>query len=91
MKKRAADNAGMIPEEDEDGEGGIVYSEDEFEEEVLVERNEDYDDEDAWEDVDSQGNPIRADNDDDDDFEDEEDGDMQDETITSAAKAGATK
>lgn len=50
VKKRAQK---QDPEISDEAEGGIVYSEDEFEEEHIVERNEDYGEEDGWEDVDS--------------------------------------
>lgn len=55
VKKRAARTDESIPD-DEEGlvEGGIEYSEDEFEEEDIVEReNDEYDDEEDWEDVES--------------------------------------
>lgn len=51
----------MIPE-DEDGDNGVVYSEDEFEEEIIVNRKGA--DNDSWEDVDSQKS-------DDEDYDDE--------------------
>lgn len=54
-KKRVTIDKASLPEGEE---GGIVYSDDEFEEEIIHERdNDEYDDEneegDAWEDVDS--------------------------------------
>ena len=69
----------MIPEEE--GDGGVEYSEDEFEEEDIVERNDDsYDQEgddgdEDWEDVDSQGGDDK----------------MQDETIRQNKPAAGTK
>ena len=58
----------MIPE-DEDGDNGVIYSEDEFEEEIIVTRKKG---DEEWEDVDSNA-------DDEEDYDEEEEADVMED------------